>query len=109
MSASEIMTILIFFHQSNHRNFKNYYIGLIQAYHKHDFPNLVSYPRFIAIMKSVMVPLCAFVQTLAGEKTGIYFVDSTLIKACHIKREKQNNQFLQIILVNYQVKKITIP
>ena len=93
MSLSEIMTILIFFHQSNHRNFKNYYIGLIQAYHKHDFSGLVSYPRFVAIMKSVMVPLCAFVQTLTGEKTGIYFVDSTLIKVCHIKREKQNKVF----------------
>ena len=80
----------------NHRNFKNYYIGLIQAYHKHDFSGLVSYPRFVAIMKSVMVPLCAFVQTLTGEKTGIYFVDSTLIKVCHIKREKQNKVFKEV-------------
>ena len=53
----------------------------------------MSYPRFVTIMKSVMVPLCAFVQTLTGEKTGIYFVDSTLIKVCHIKREKQNKVF----------------
>ena len=32
-------------------------------------------------------------QSLTGEQTGIYFVDSTLIKACHIKREKQNRVF----------------
>jgi len=26
-------------------------------------------------MKSVLVPLCAFMQTLSGEKTGIYFIE----------------------------------
>ncbi len=30
------------------------------------------------------------------QKTGIYFVDSTLLKACHIKREKQNKVFAGI-------------
>jgi len=44
-------------------------------------------------MKSVLVPLCFFLQSFKGEKTGIYFVDSTLIKACHIKREKQHKVF----------------
>ena len=32
-------------------------------------------------------------QSLTGEQTGVYFVDSTLIKACHIKREKHNRVF----------------
>ncbi len=27
------------------------------------------------------------------KKTGIYFIDSTLIKVCHIKREKQHKVF----------------
>ena len=27
------------------------------------------------------------------EKTGIYFIDSTILKICHIKREKQNKVF----------------
>lgn len=93
MSISEIMAIVIFFHKSNYRNFKHYYIGFIQAHYSSYFPNLVSYPRFIAIMKSVLVPLCAFVHTLTGKKTGVYFVDSTLLKVCHVKREKQNKVF----------------
>ena len=93
MSASEIMSIVIFFHQSNYRNFKNYYIGFIQAHYGSYFPSLLSYPRFVAIMKSILVPLCAFVQSLTGEKTGVYFIDSTLLKACHIRREKQNKVF----------------
>ena len=45
------------------------------------------------MMKSALIPLCAFVHSLTGEKTGIYFIDSTLLKACHIKREKQNKVF----------------
>ena len=96
MSVSEIMTIVIFFHQSNNRNFKNYYLGLISEHYKNYFPDLLSYARFISIMKSILVPLCSFVQSLSGEKTGIYFIDSTLLKACHIKREKQNKVFAKL-------------
>ena len=65
----------------------------MQRYYRSHFPDMVSYPRFVAIMKSVMMTLCAFIQTLTGEKTGICFVDSTLLKVCHIKREKQNKMF----------------
>ena len=32
MSTSECMTIIIAFHQSNHRYFKNVYIGLVRKY-----------------------------------------------------------------------------
>ena len=44
-------------------------------------------------MKSIIVPLCLFLQSFKGEKTGIYFIDSTLIKVCHIRREKQHKVF----------------
>ena len=96
MSVSEIMTIIVAFHQSGYRSFKWYYLGHIKAHYSDYFPNLLSYPRFVAIMKSALVPLCAFVHSLTGEKTGIYFVDSTLLKACHIRREKQNKVFAGI-------------
>jgi len=96
MSVSEIMTIIIAFHQSGYRSFKWYYLGHIKAHYSDYFPDLLSYPRFVAIMKSALVPLCAFVHSLTGEKPGIYFVDSTLLKACHIKREKQNKVFAGI-------------
>ena len=44
-------------------------------------------------MKSVIIPLCVFVQSLTGEKTAIYFIDATILKACHIKRERQHCVF----------------
>lgn len=93
LSVSEIMTIYIHFHQSNYRDFKHYYLQHVQKYLAHLFPSLVSYPRFVTLIKSVLVPLSCFLHTLTGEKTGVYFIDSTLIKACHIKREKQNRVF----------------
>ena len=52
MSASEIMTIIIAFHMSYHRDFKNFYIGIVQCYHHNDFPNLLSYTRFLEVMPS---------------------------------------------------------
>lgn len=96
LSVSEIMTLVIYFHQSQYRSFKHYYLKQVQTYLRPFFPRLVSYPRFIALIKSILIPLTLFLQTLTGEKTGIYFVDSMLIKACHIKREKQHRVFKNI-------------
>jgi hypothetical protein len=87
------MSIYIHFHQSHYRDFKNYYLYEVKTHYAHLFPKLVTYPRFVTLIKTVLVPLCAFLQTLTGEKTGIYFIDSLLIKACHIKREKQHRVF----------------
>lgn len=93
LSPAEIMTIVIHFHQSHYRTFKHYYLCQVHTYLRPYFPRLISYERFVILMKSVMLPLCCFLQTLKGEKTGIYFIDSTLLKVCHIKREKQHKVF----------------
>jgi len=93
MSVSEIITIYIHFHQSHYRDFKNYYINYVNKHLAHLFPKLVSYHRFIVLIKSILVPLCFFLQSFSGEKTGIYFIDSTPIKVCNIKREKQHHVF----------------
>ena len=93
LSPSEIIAIYIHFQQSHYRDFKNYYTLHVCSHLPHLFPKLVSYPRFIVLVKSILVPLCFFLQTIYAEKTGIYFIDSTLIKVCHIKREKQHRVF----------------
>jgi Transposase DDE domain len=68
-------------------------VTYVQKYLREAFPNLISYSHFVNHVKSILVPLCIFAQSLKGEKTGIYFVDSLLLKVCHIKREKQNRVF----------------
>lgn len=87
------MTIIIFFHSIRFRDFKTYYTRYVMVHLKKEFPFLPSYSHMVNLMKSVLIPLCAFMQTLSGEKTGIYFVDSTIMKVCHVKREKQNRVF----------------
>ena len=93
MSTSEIMTIVIHFHQSGYRPFKQYYLCHVQRHLKSYFSPLVSDQRMVALMKRILLHLSVFLHTLTGEKTGIYFVDSTPIKVCHIKRAKQNRIF----------------
>lgn len=93
LSPSELMSIVIYFHVAGFRNFKTYYVTYVQKYLQEAFPNLISYSHFVNHLKSILVPLCIFAQSLKGEKTGIYFVDSLLLKVCHIKREKQHRVF----------------
>ena len=93
MAPSEIMTVVILFHQASYRNFKNFYIGYVQRFLKAEFPCLLSYGRFVEQKKRITLPLFFFMMSLSKSKTGIYFIDSTTIKVCHIKREKQNKVF----------------
>ena len=57
MSTSECMTIVIAFHQSNHRDFKNFYIGLVRKYWGEHFPSLLSYTRFLHKMSALIIPM----------------------------------------------------
>jgi hypothetical protein len=93
MSPSEIMTIVLLFHQSSYRNFKRFYIDHVMCYMRSEFPNLLSYNRFVEQQQRVLFPLVCFMHSLPKQETGIYYVDSTTIKACHIKREKQHKVF----------------
>jgi transposase len=93
MSTSECMTIVIAFHQSNHRGFKNFYIGLVRKYWREHFPSLLSDTRFLYKMSALIIPMCAYFQTVKGKPTGIAFVDSTSLKVCHNIRIPRNRVF----------------
>jgi Transposase DDE domain len=96
LADSEIMTILIFFQSSGFRNFKTFYIHFLQKYWCDAFPNLPSYSWFIQIMKRVIFQLILFSQINSGRKTGIYYIDSTCLPTCHIKRSKRHKTFEEI-------------
>ena len=49
MSSSEIMTILILFHLSHYRTFKDFYHECVIRYLTPYFPDLVSYNRFLEL------------------------------------------------------------
>mgnify|MGYP001806869034 CR=1 FL=1 len=92
LSDSEIMTLIIWFHQSNFRNFKHFYLSVVQFYHE-EFPQLVSYNRFVELKQSILIPLTAYLQSRYGRVTGIAYVDSTKIEVCHTKRISRNKTF----------------
>jgi transposase len=90
LSVSEVMTILIHFHQSHYRNFKAYYCEHVLAYLQSEFPGLVSYTRFVDFIPSALLPLCAyFQQTCLGNCTG----DSTSLDVCLNQRIASHKVF----------------
>lgn len=93
MTISEIMTIMISFHMSNHRDFKNFYKGYVTRFYGKYFPDLLSYTRFLEVMARALVPLCSYFATLKGKPTGIEFVDSTSLKVCHSIRIPRHKTF----------------
>jgi hypothetical protein len=50
LRISEIMTIIIYFHQSHYRNFKAYYAEYVCQHLRGEFPKLVSYERFVSLL-----------------------------------------------------------
>ena len=91
LTLSEMMTIYIGFHVSNHTNFKSYYKDFLSVHYKHLFPNLISYERFNQSQNRLFMPLMLYINNRClGQCTGISYVDSTTLPVCHIKREKQH-------------------
>ena len=93
LSTSEIMTILIAFQTSGHRTFKHFYLHLL-AHHRREFPRLVRYHRFVALIGRATIPLFAYLwRRCRGPVTGIGFVDSTALKVCGNKRIRRHKVF----------------
>lgn len=92
MSVSEMMTIVILFHQSDYRTFKHFYEHVQQNFRR-EFPALISYTRFVSQMKNLFVPLFSYLLHIKGGITGIAFIDSTSINVCHNKRIRRNKIF----------------
>lgn len=104
ISSSEVMTIFILFHMSNYINFKAFYLEHIIQYLTPYFPRLVSYNRFVELMRQNIELLAAYLQSLFAKPTGISYVDATSLQVCKPKRMSRNKVF-----ANYGAKeKITM-
>ena len=96
LSVSEIMTIVIHFHQSHYRDFKTYYTEHVCQHLKREFPHLVSYERFVILMPSVLGPLSAYLHSLYGRCHGVSFIDSTALSVCDNHRIHNHKVFAQL-------------
>lgn len=93
LCLSEVMTIVVSFHQSGYRTFKDYFLRYVTPHLRWAFPQVVSYSRFVELMAEALVPLCAYFQTRKGRSEGVAFIDSTLLAVCHPKRSGRHKVF----------------
>lgn len=94
LSDSEIITILLVFHFGSFRNLKHYYLMFIRRHLHKEFPDAVSYNRFVELEQRVFFKIVFFLKLYAmGKCTGITFVDSTMIPVCNNLRRYANKVF----------------
>lgn len=88
LTLSEVMTILIYYHHQHYKDFKHYYLEYVLKDLKSDFPDAVSYNRFVELIPRALLPMCLFLQHRCEQsrRTGIYYIDSTPWQVCHPKR-----------------------
>ena len=97
MSMSEILTITLLYYQSPCKNFEYFYKSYLQLYKK-DFPNLLSYNRFIEVKSRSLTYLTLLLNFLCSlsSKTGIAYIDATALAVCGNKRIKAHKLFKEI-------------
>lgn len=93
MSLSEILTIIVHFHQSNHKTFKYYYLNYVCTQLRSDFPALVSYSRFIELTGEVTTPMVALLVSLLCSPSTANYIDSTKLVVCHNRRIRRHKVF----------------
>lgn len=93
LTTSEVMTMMIHFHQQGYRDFKSYYHKHVCEHLRKEFPGLVSYSRFVELMPNALLTLTAYLQSRFGSCTGVGFVDSTPIVVCHNRRIRRHKVF----------------
>lgn len=96
MSLSEMMTIMVYFHQMGYRNFKTFYLLYVWRHLRSEFPKLVSYTRFVQLMPHLIAPMSVYLQTCYGGCTGISFIDATSLVVSHNRRISQHRVFKDI-------------
>ena len=97
ISEGEMMTIMILFHLSHYRTFKDFYCDCILNQFRTEFPKAVSYPRFVALMPRLLEPLAAYVFSRTGKHTGLYYLDSTKMVVCHNRRIYRNKVLKELL------------
>ena len=96
LHPSEVMTLLIAFHQSNYRTFKHFYLKHVCVYWGDEFPHLVSYSRFVQLQSEVLTLLVSYLSTTLGDCSGVSFVDSTRLRVCDNRRISSHRVFADV-------------
>src|SRR3954462_950 len=60
------------------------------------FPGMPCYEHFVALQKSVFVPLVFFLHSHLGTKTRLYYIDSTALPVCDNHRSARHKVFADL-------------
>ena len=98
LTASEIITLLVYYHHSGYKNFQYFYERLVSSQMPTYFPKLVSYSRFIELLPRQAPTLHVLTKylCLSNKRTGCYFADSKKLPVCDNKRINSNKVFAAI-------------
>jgi hypothetical protein len=72
LTESEVMTIVTYFHIMRFRDFKHYYLFHVCKNMREEFPQLVSYNRFVELMQSALLQLIVFLKINAWVAVQAY-------------------------------------
>lgn len=92
LCESEIMTIILMFHESPCRHFKYFYQSYLQLY-KSEFPLMPTYERFVSLMPRVLHFFVILLYALFSPMRGTGYIDATPLAVCHPKRIRRNKVF----------------
>ena len=96
LNLSEVITILIHFHQSHYRDFKAYYTQHVCKHMRSEFPALVSCTRFVELIPSALPAMCLYLRVRFGQRTGVAFIDSTPLSVCRNNRIGRHRVFAEV-------------
>jgi hypothetical protein len=92
LKLSEVLTILIAYHQSGMSCFKYFYQDLT-LYQRCLFPKLVHDARFMVMIKRSLPALVCLLKSLMGEIRAYMFIDSTPHAVLNNRREASHKVF----------------
>ena len=92
LSLSEVVTIMIIYHQSGMSCFKHFYYYLLLE-KKDLFKNLVHYDSFIRLIKKSFPAFVYLLKSLYGKVTEYTFIDATPYSVCYGLREGRHKVF----------------
>jgi Transposase DDE domain len=92
---SEIMTILIYYQLSGYKCFQYYYEKLVLNEMRNDFPQLVSYSRYIELIFKILPHMYVYAKYRSelSCRTGLYVIDSKKLPVCDNHRIHSHEVF----------------
>ena len=86
MSSGEVITIMVLFHYGAFRNLKHFYIHYVCKHMQGEFPQTVSYNRFVELMEKEALSMAVMLKMFClGECTStlvlqLFYTCSSLLK-----------------------------